>query len=352
MAGKKDSAALWRDALQRAEESGNFAAGDRDHVILKEEDTGVWSCPSSLHGFGAIARELVEGLGGFIIATDAGLTWIYGGGQPKGRLILRKNVQSIREAQIIGSEMLGADWVPRWSTAAIARGILSTLPAQPQSKLDDEIMPPGIWHHQSCLPGEYDFVTMLDATSYYHQLACRLPSPRCRRQSRGKLTFEKLSALEGAKWDEILARIAGSHSLRNTLIGCMVGSQGVVWAYSRKPHGVHRFTMPKKYGPFRAAGQIIVATGRELVEQASVQQSSVYSNIDCITVPLANANICTWNRYGIKYSTKRAGKADICHAGSWSIGGKGTKPYSAGDRERIPKDVGEIGLTRYAGQWL
>ena len=133
-----------------------------------------------------------------------------------------------------------------------------------------------------------------------------------------------------------------------------MGKLGKCVAYTadkERPGKAKRLEFNAGPGPFRQAGLLVVRSAWELCCQASHEEKSVYSTVDCV-VTNKETPPAAWVSVGFPWSVKATGPAVICGRGCWRVGHRATKGYRAGWRYTCEAERQQMPAIVYYRNWL
>lgn len=367
-------AVMYNDGLVRA--------GRNDALPPKQVEEGVY-IGYAPHGWGPVAADIASQLGGQGRPSPSRMSacWQLGRNVP-GVIIDVKLYQSLLLAQGIVKSLVPSA-PPKWSLGGCARQLFAYVgPAQEGGLLSvadstwnngrrytaggaDRLLEGIEYGYHECKPGRYEYAEHYDVSGYYYNMLCRLKSLRLSVFNDG-FAWDTMLPEEWERWQEVLAVVPSHKPLRNALAGAAAGAtfgvDNAPIAYARvagqapvhkgDPYPVYQFSLPRKEGPFRPAGLLLVRTGYEktLLECLTNAGRVVYSNIDSvICVP---PRVPVWDGLGFTVKSEYQGETHIRGRGSWKCGSHTTLNYSDAEGSELGAD-GKITMPSVQyGNWL
>lgn len=281
-----------------------------------------------------VARELCVYLPGIItVSHGSGISWVNGAGGCRAKVIPSGHWADMKPGRIAVRELLGKDVHPmRYATAGSAANLMLKYGADPQPyDIAAEIPLQGLTHgYVKVTPGTYDDCIQWDASGFYYQILQKIKSPHCLPHAKGVHWYD-LNEYQGRTWRGMVSAIADAKLLRNAMVGVMTGGKMPRTAYARdKETGkAKQILIPGKYGDFRAAGMSIIRMGYEITRAECGHSGSVYSIIDCVTLP-NNREPAIWPALGLKYRLRLSGQGQFLARGSYRLGGYESHLYTLG----------------------
>jgi hypothetical protein len=309
---------------------------------LRHQAGEIWSAYPNACRWWDVARWLSTQGGGLWFPKADGVTWVCG--RRVEVLLEPKAAAELLEARSI---CLGLGAEPGRSLGGCARGLLAWVgPSQYAEKGLWARYSPHLLGYHDCTPGQYEGADLYDVASCYYSLLSRLPSLRVSLGPRG-LVWHAWGRGEEDRWCRVLEAVAGHKRLRNTMWGASIGGTGKIRAFCRG----EPLLRPSRLGPFRPAGLVVGRTAWELCAEASRSCESVLSNTDSV-VALGGLWPAPWADYGLRVRVLASGDADICHWGSYRVGGQTTTLYDEGSRTRIASPRKELTHECLYTSWL
>lgn len=316
--------------------------GDDEPLVLH----GV-AAPGVLIGrprvsWAAAAAWLSQHVGGRVFPGPCGLAWVCGARVE--RILEPEYLAIVRDARTI-CEAVGVEG--GWTVGRCALSLLGHVgPAQYPYKGFFHEWQGETWGYHDCTPGTWPGGMQWDVRACYFTLLCRLPCLRVTVRA-GRPSFVGWRAGEEARWRRVLELVEGHKVLRNSLVGCALGSV----AGRRYFHRGRAGTAPGRLGPFRPAGLLVCRTAYELCCEASWEVSSVYSATDSV-VSVGGEYPSCWEAAGLDVRLVAEGETDVCTTAVYCVGGVSTHYYERGSRFRRGVDRAQRTIVGGASGWL
>lgn len=330
-------------------------------------DSRVWAGTPTMGGWCDVAYELACRLPGQLWPGNHGVTWVCGRGGPHGMIIDHASIHQLRDAQEALAGIGLRVEVP-WSRGRLCRAALSWV-ADPDTipTGTDHIME-GVshaWFH--CTPGTYDSLNAYDVRSFYYSLSRYAPGPRVWCTKESEVVWGGHTDHEKGRWRDLLSVVGNDKLLRNSLVGCAMGSKHARPVYMRGPGkptyedgnpkpffdptaGAHRRHLTLSGTPWRALGLLIARSAYELCGIASYETGSVYSATDSVFTTGNSPQI--WSEYGFETELKASGQAEVYCRGVWRVGNLATPTYLSGARDTIETPPSELPRRMVHQKWL
>lgn len=278
-------------------------------------------------GWKTLARQLSVRMPGTWWASKHSLTWNLSGRHVEyciDRMIVPQ-IQTARAA----AERAGIE-KPGWTPGRLARQIVRYIDCSQNGRGNCEQLVDGRQAYLSCLPGEYEEMSLIDVQSCYWQLFSKLPSLRCHfHGNASKIQFYPMDSGQNARFAAVVKEMACAKLVRNAIIGAMRGSDEPAPYYYR---GEKRY-LRLAGGPNWAAAAVIVRTAWELTQQAASECDSVLTMVDSVcTADLDPPPV--WRGVGLTVRRVAHGPADIIRPGVFAVGERASHDYMMGDRNR------------------
>lgn len=305
-------------------------------------DEQAWAL-SMPDGCANLARELSRVLPGQVWCGHGTLTVQIG--RKSTWLLDYTRVPDVQDARRAALELTGGPC--GWSLGNLARGLLKW--ACEACRWDcrvEALKVCGEWGYHRVVPCRIQRATLYDLDRAYYELACRLPSPHVVPHP-DRVIFRPLPDEQRARWVELLVRLGSHKLLRNALVGAMAGAEGGAARY------INGELVPWRgaKGPLRGAALLIVRTCYELCALQAESAGAVYANVDCVVTP-GERRPEVWSGYGLPWSVRGQGEADIRGLGVYRCGNYITRSYTERNRIEFPSGEGVVPNPLRCVQWL
>lgn len=320
-----------------------------------------------LSGEGIVARQalwdsrvvLVElpagrGMAGLArrLSLEGGQVWCGGGGSlcwvlgSSRAWVLRSELEgaTLRARSVV--EGLGVE--PAATVGGCARALLSWVGEPRGYQGEGELLQRGAdWHYFRVEAGRYGDSWLIDLDGAYYQLLRRVPTPAVHVWRDGSVRFGAVSRRSLSRWWAVLDAVRGEKLLRNALVGSGAGRDEGSWVWVS---GEARRVRLERSG-WRALSWLVVRSVYELCGAGCGEVGGVYANTDCVICGRGRAPD-VWERYGLRWSCRAEGEAEVYGVGVYRVGDEATDWYRLGHRpvSSVRTPYPEVRFARWLGE--
>lgn len=294
-------------------------------------------------GWADVAKWLSTLTGGIYFAGGQGVTWQLG--SHTERLMTEQYYRDTLAARF-ACRQLGVE--PGDSVGRCARNLLDWI-GRPQyaEKRIYQVYKDEAFNYHDCTPGLYDHGDQYDVSACYYSLWRKLPCLRVSTKYDGSLIWHAQTDAEAARRDRVAAAVGDAKILRNSLVGCSLGSTTRIGGW----HAGEPKSVAGKLGPYRPAAILLCRTAYELCNTASHQIGSAYSMTDSV-ISVDGAYPTVWEDYGLLTRIQREGQTNICTTAVYKVGEHETHLYKQGSRYQLSTPRTDLIHPRLLPRWL
>lgn len=274
-------------------------------------------------GLAGVARRLSLEGGQVWCGAGGSLCWVLGRHRA---WLLREELEGVTLRARSVVEGLGLE--PSPTVGGCARALLSWV-GSPRGYQGEGawLMRGADWHYFRVEAGRYARQWLLDIDGAYYQMLCRMPSPAVHCWRDGSVRFGGVSGRQLQRWWAVLDAVRGEKVLRNSLIGVGAGREDGAWVWVGGE--VREVRLPAD--GWRVLAWLVVRTVYELCGAGCGEVGGRYANTDCVIGDVGRVPSC-WERYGVRWSVRAEGDAEVYGVGVYRVGEVCTEWYRLGHR--------------------